>query len=225
MEFVEALFTTRISSAMGGIDQTKSFGYLHSVSNLNFTMLPIIIGAALIIVLFFAAIGLYNKLVKLRNGRENAFANIDVLLKKRHDMIPQLVQTVKGYMDHEADTLIKVTEARAAAMGATTINGKIEAEQTLSRRMGGFMLAVERYPDLKANENFMHLQREISNVESELQGVRFSFNDATRRLNDAVETFPSSVFAGMGGFQREPMFDLGIVERELLDTPPEISFD
>ena len=164
-------------------------------------MTVIIIIVAVVVLLALWAVGIYNSLVKLRNNRENAFANIDVQLKQRHDLIPQLVATVKGYAAHEKELLTRVTEARAAAMNATGINDKIQAENQLSSALAGLKVAVEAYPDLKANQNFLQLQSEISDIENKLAAVRRYFNTATRELNNKVQTFPANILAGMFGFQ------------------------
>ena len=183
-----------------------------------------IIIIAVVVVLVFWAISLYNNLVKLRNNRENAFANVDVQLKQRHDLIPQLVATVKGYATHEREVLQRVTEARTAAMSATTINDKVVAENALSNALAGLKVSLEAYPDLKANQNFLQLQGEISDVENKLAAVRRFFNSATRELNNAVETFPSNLFAKMFGFKREPMFEVPQAERADYDRAPEVKF-
>ena len=175
-------------------------------------------------VLVSGVIGIYNNLVKLRNNRENAFANIDVQLKQRHDLIPQLVATVKGYAEHEKELLTRVTEARAAAMSATGINDKIQAENALSSALAGLKVSLEAYPDLKANQNFLQLQSEISDIENKLAAVRRYFNTATRELNNKVQTFPANILAGMFGFQKEPMFEVPKEERASMDKAPEISF-
>ena len=154
--------------------------------------LLIILGVVVILVVW--GISLYNNLVKLRNNRENAFANIDVQLKQRHDLVPQLVATVKGYAEHEKTVFQRVTEARAAAMGATSINDKVEAENMLTSALAGLKVSLEAYPELKANENFLQLQGEISDIENKLAAVRRFFNSATRELNNAVQTFPSNLF-------------------------------
>ena len=167
---------------------------------------------------------IYNRLVKLRNNRENAFANIDVQLKQRYDLVPQLVATVKGYAAHEQQTLQRLTEARTAAMGATTINDKIAADNALTSALAGLKVQVEAYPELKANQNFMQLQTEIADIENKLAAVRRFFNSATRELNNAVQTFPSNIFASMFGFHREPMFEVPQADRATLDKAPEIKF-
>ena len=185
-------------------------------------MAYLIIGGVLFILVLFA-ISVYNRLVRLRNNREQSFADIDVQLKQRHDLIPQLVEAVRGYMKHEKDLLTEITAARAGAMNAGTIDEKIVAENRLTGALGGLRIAVEAYPDLKANQNFLNLQEEISDVENKLAAVRRFFNAATKELNNAIEVFPANVVAGMFGFKRETMFDLG-TERANLDKAPEIKF-
>lgn len=166
----------------------------------------LIVSIVVIVVLALWIISLYNSLVKLRNNRENAFADIDVQLKQRHDLIPQLVATVKGYAAHEKDTLERVINARNGAMSAHTIDEKIKAENALSSALAGLKITLEAYPDLKANQNFLQLQEEIADLENKLSAVRRYFNSATKELNNAVETFPSNLIAGMFGFRKEIMF-------------------
>lgn len=178
----------------------------------------------IVVLLVVWAISLYNNLVKLRNNRENAFANIDVQLKQRHDLVPQLVATVKGYADHEKAVFQRVTEARAAAMGAKTINEKVKAENELSGALAGLKVSLEAYPELKANQNFLQLQTEVADIENKLASVRRFFNSATRELNNAVQTFPSNIFAKMFGFQKEPMFEIPQEQRATMDKAPEIKF-
>jgi len=169
------------------------------------------------------AVSIYNRLVRLRNNREQAFADIDVQLRQRHDLIPQLVDAVKGYMAHERGVLTEITEARANAMKATTINEKIEAENRLSAALQALRVSVEAYPDLKASQNFMDLQNEISDVENKLAAARRFFNSATKELNVAVETFPSNIIAALFNFKREMMFELG-EQRATIEQPPKIQF-
>lgn len=188
--------------------------------NMSTTLIIIIV--AVVIGIFL--ISLYNKLVAYKNNRENAFADIDVQLKQRHDLIPQLVSSVKGYMEHEAGVLTRVTEARSKAINASTIDGKIAAEQELGSALQGLQIQVEAYPDLKASSNFIQLQNEISDVENKLAASRRYFNSATREFNVAVQSFPSNLIAGMFGFHTEKMFDVGEVERERLDKAPDIKF-
>jgi LemA protein len=186
------------------------------------TALLIAGGVVLLIVFYFISIN--NRLVSLKNNRENAFADIDVQLKQRHDLIPQLLGAVKGYMSHESDVLIRVTEARASAMQARGIDDKIAAEAKLGAAMSAFTLSVEAYPELKASQNFMQLQEEISDIENKLAAVRRYFNSATREFNNAVEQFPSNLVANMKSMKAAPFFDLGTEERKVMDKAPEIKF-
>ncbi len=182
-----------------------------------------IIILGIIVLLVLLAVSLYNRLVRLRNNREQAFADVDVQLKQRHDLIPQLVEAVRGYMKHEREVLTEITEARANAMKATTINEKIAAEQRLSSALDGLKISVEAYPDLKASQNFMDLQNEISDVENKIAAARRFFNSATKELNVATEVFPSNIVATMFNFKRETMFDLG-EQRAVAQEPPKIQF-
>ena len=176
------------------------------------------------IVLALVCISIYNNVVKLRNNRENAFANIDVQLKQRFDLIPQLVATVKGYAAHEKELLEKITQARTAAMSATSINDKIQADQQLSSALAGLKVSVEAYPDLKANQNFLQLQGELADIENKLAATRRFFNSATRELNNAVQTFPGNLLAGIFGFHKEPMYEIQASERVAMETAPKIEF-
>lgn len=187
-------------------------------------MTGLIIAIAVVVLFVIILISAYNRLVRLRNNRENAFADIDVQLRQRHDLIPQLVDAVKGYMTHERELLTEVTNARANAMRAGTINEKIDAESRLSQALGGIQVAVEAYPDLKANQNFLNLQEEISDVENKLAAARRFFNSATKELNVLVQSFPSNIVASIFGFHKEPMFDLGD-RREVMEEPPKVSFE
>jgi LemA protein len=182
----------------------------------------IVLGVLVLIAIWI--ISLYNGLVRLRNRRQNAFADIDVQLRQRHDLIPQLVDTVKGYASHEKELLMKVTEARTAAMSAQSIDDKIVAEQQLSNALAGLKVQVEAYPDLKANQNFLQLQEELSDIENKLAASRRFFNGATTEYNNSVESFPSNLIARNFGFQREIMFDLGTDTRKQMEEPPKIQF-
>ena len=181
----------------------------------------IILIVAAVVVIWVIAI--YNTLVKLKNNRENAFADIDVQLKQRHDLVPQLIGAVKGYMEHERGTLESITNARNKAMGASSINDKIAGEKELSAALSGFSIQVEAYPDLKASSNFMQLQTELSDIENKLAAVRRFFNSATKELNIAVQKFPNVLFASMFGFKEEDMFDLGDT-RAAHEKAPEVKF-
>lgn len=186
--------------------------------------MPVIIVLAILVLIVLWVISLYNGLVRLRNRRQNAFADIDVQLRQRHDLVPQLVETVKGYAGHEKELLIKITEARTAAMSATSIDGKIAAEQQLSAALAGLKVQVEAYPDLKANQNFLQLQEELSDIENKLAASRRFFNGATTEYNNAVESFPGNLVARNFGFAKEVMFDLGTDTRKQMEEPPKIQF-
>jgi LemA protein len=186
--------------------------------------MPVLIVIGILVLIILWVISLYNGLVRLRNRRQNAFADIDVQLRQRHDLVPQLVETVKGYAGHERDLLIKVTEARSAAVAATTIDGKIAAEQQLTTALQGLKVQVEAYPDLKANQNFLQLQEELSDIENKLAASRRFFNGATTEYNNSVESFPGNLIARNFGFKKEVMFDLGTDNRKTMEEPPKIQF-
>ena len=183
-----------------------------------------IIILVVVVLLVIWGVSIYNNLVKLRNNRENAFANIDVQLKQRHDLVPQLVATVKGYAGHEKEVFMRVTEARSAAMSASSIDDKISAENALTSALSGLKVTLEAYPELKANQNFLQLQNELSDIENKLAAVRRFFNSTTRELNNAVQTFPSNLFAGMFGFKKEAMFEIPTEQRTEFDKAPEVKF-
>ena len=182
----------------------------------------IIIAVIALIVLWI--ISIYNNMVRLRNNRENAFSNIDVQLKQRYDLVPQLVSTVKGYATHEKELLERITEARSACLSANSINDKISANNMLSNALNGLKVSVEAYPDLKANHNFMQLQSELSDIENKLAAARRFFNSSTKELNNAVQTFPGNLLAGMFGFHKEPMFEVAQEERATIEKAPTIQF-
>ena len=167
---------------------------------------------------------IYNNLVKLRNNRENAFADIDVQLKQRFDLVPQLVATVQGYATHEKELLENITAARTAGVNASSIDDKIKADEQLTSALAGLKIQVEAYPDLKANQNFMQLQGELADIENKLAAVRRFFNSATRELNNAVQTFPGNIFAGMFGFHKEAMYEIEASQRAAVEKAPEIKF-
>ena len=177
-----------------------------------------------LLIIVFWIVSLYNRLVRLRNRRQNAFADIDVQLRQRHDLVPQLVDTVKGYATHERELLTRITEARTAAMTASGIDDKIKAEQQLSNALAGLKVQVEAYPDLKANQNFLQLQEELSDIENKLAAASRFFNGATTEYNNAVESFPGNLIARNFGFSREIMFDLGTDTRKQMEEPPKIQF-
>ena len=181
----------------------------------------VVIIVAVILVIW--GVSMYNGLVKLRNNRENAFANIDVQLKQRYDLVPQLVSTVKGYASHEKDVLEKVTAARAAAMSATTIDEKVAADKAMSSALSGLKVSLEAYPELKANQNFLQLQTELADIENKLAAARRFFNSTTREFNNACEVFPSNILAGMFNFKRAAMYE-ATENRETLEKAPEVKF-
>jgi LemA protein len=175
-----------------------------------------------ILVLFFlVAIGMYNGLVGKKNMCENSFYTIDVYLKKRADLIPQLVETVKGYMQHEQELLQKLTQLRAEALRAKD-GSKEEVEENISLAMGKLLIVSEKYPDLKANQNFLLLQRTINEMEEQLAAARRTFNAAIKTYNDSVEKFPSNLMANMMGYTRKDFFNIDDV-RELVSKRPEIT--
>jgi LemA protein len=186
-------------------------------------MIIVLFFLAIIVLVILMVVSLYNRLVRLRNNREQAFADVDVQLKQRHDLIPQLVDSVKGYMGHERGVLTAITEARTNAMKATSINEKIEAENKLTTALEGLKVSVEAYPDLKASQNFLQLQNEISDVENKIAAARRFFNSATKELNVATELFPSNLIATLFNFKREPLFELGD-QRAEAEQPPKIQF-
>lgn len=189
-------------------------------------MTAIIVIVAVIALVGFVAVGAYNKLVALDQRADQAFADIDVQLKQRQDLIPNLVETVKGYAGHEKGTLEAVTSARAAAAGATSINDKVAAENMLTGALGKLFAVAEAYPDLKANTNFLELQRELSDIENKLAAARRFFNNAVSEFNAVRAQFPTVLFAGLIGFGTEkPFFEVDATERAALNAaPPTVSF-
>ena len=166
--------------------------------------------AIIIVVLVLAAlvIGIYNQLVKLKNRTEEAWSDIDVQLKRRYNLIPNLVETVKGYAKHEESTLMKVTEARSNAINATNVQEQGAAENMLSGALKSLFAVAESYPDLKANENFLQLQNELVDTEDKIQASRRFYNGMVRDLNTKIESFPSNVIAGMFGFKKREFFEI-----------------
>ena len=180
----------------------------------------------LIVGLGVAGLGvvMYNRLVALRQTTKNAFADIDVQLKQRHDLIPNLVETVKGYAAHESGVFQKVTEARASAMRATTMNEKGVAEAALSSSLTGLFAVAENYPELKANQNFLQLQSDLSDLENKIAAARRFFNNAVAEYNTAIAQFPAVLFAGILGFSAQQPFTLDDAERAATKDAPKVSF-
>jgi len=182
----------------------------------------IVILAIALAALFFAF--LFNRLVALRQAWRRAFADIDVQLKQRHDLIPNLVETVKGYAAHERGVFAAVTEARASAMRATGVADKSAAEGVLSGALGNLFAVAENYPQLKANENFVRLQDELSDVENKIAASRRFMNNAAAEYNTAIQQFPALLFASSLGFMPAEMFELEPAEKAEAKTPPKVSF-
>jgi LemA protein len=171
-------------------------------------MIPLIVILGIVFILVIWLIGIYNALVRLRNQVKNAWSQIDVQLKRRHDLIPNLIETVKGYMKHERETLEKITEYRSQAMNANTVGEKAKAEGLLGGALGQLQVAVEAYPDLKANQNFLSLQEELTSTENKISYARQSYNDQVMFFNNKIQMFPSNIVAGMFNFNEEEFFEL-----------------
>ena len=175
----------------------------------------------IIVLIALAVIGIYNALVRLRNQVDNAWSQIDVQLKRRHDLIPNLVETAKGYMTHERETFEEITKARAAAMGAGNVADAAKAEGALGEALSKFMLVVENYPDLKANQNFLALQEELTSTENKISFARQSYNDQVLGFNNKIQMFPSNIVAGMFSFTARDFFEIeDAAQREV----PKVSF-
>lgn len=181
----------------------------------------VVIGVVAVLVFFFFA--LYNSLVGLRNQVKNSWSQIDVQLKRRHDLIPNLIETAKGYMKHERDTLEAVTKARTSAVeaGGHGVGKQGKAEGELSGILTRFFAVAENYPDLKANQNFLALQEELTTTENKISFARQFYNDGVMHMNNKVQMFPSNLVAGMTGFKVGEFFELEApAEREV----PKVSF-
>ena len=180
----------------------------------------LVIAAGLLLVILYV-IGTYNVLVGLRNQVDNAWSQIDVQLKRRHDLIPNLVETCKGYMKHERGTFEAITNARAQAMGAKTVADAGKAEGALGDALNKFMLVVENYPDLKANQNFLAVQEELSSTENKIAFSRQAYNDQAMFFNNRIQMFPSNIVAGIFSFTKRDFFEVSAAaEREV----PKVSF-
>ena len=178
-------------------------------------MIALIIGGVLVIALLYG-VSIYNRLVKLRNLVQEAWSSIDVMLKKRHDLIPNLVETVKGYATHERETLENVTKARNLAVGADSVEAKEVAEKNLNQAMMNLFAVAEQYPDLKANANFQQLQAELSSIENDIEKSRRYYNGTVRENNTLVESFPSNIIANMYKVEKSKFFELeNIADREV----------
>lgn len=173
----------------------------------------------IIAVLAIVLVGMYNGLIKKKNYVDEAFSGIDVALKKRHDLLPNLIETVKAYMKHEKDLLTKVTELRSRAMNPNlTVDEKVNAENQLGQAVGNLMVAIENYPDIKANTNFMQIQNTMNEVEFELSGARKNYNSKVTDFNNAIEMFPTNIMANFMNLTRRAFFEIPAVERENVDV-------
>ena len=181
----------------------------------------IILGVAVVVVIW--AISVYNGLVAMRQRTNQAFADIDVQLKQRHDLIPNLVETVKGYAAHERGTLEAVIAARNTAVAAPGVEQKVAAENMLTGALGKLFALSEAYPDLKANANFQQLQSDLSDIENKLAASRRFYNNAVQEYNTGIQQFPAALFAGIFGFHERTFFDVG-TDRPQLDQAPSVKF-
>ena len=184
----------------------------------------IIIGLIVLFVLW--VIMIYNGLVALRQRVNQAFSDIDVQTKQRHDLIPNLVETVKGYAAHERGTLEAVVQARNAAVTAQAggVAAQAAAENVLSGALRQLFALSEAYPDLKANQNFQQLQAELSDIENKIAAARRFFNNAVQEYNTGIQQFPAALFAGALGFTQKEFFDVGVDERKVLEQAPQVKF-
>src|SRR6201993_5193390 len=177
----------------------------------------------LIVVVAVWAVMIYNNLVAMAQRTNQAFADIDVQLRQRHDLVPNLVETVKGYAAHERGTLEAVVKARNAAVSAQGPDQKVAAENMLTGALRQLFALAEAYPDLKANTNFLQLQAELTDIENKLAASRRFFNNAVQEYNSGIQQFPAALFAGIFGFTRREFFDVG-EERKALDQAPQVKF-
>ena len=184
---------------------------------MGFTLLPIIV----IVVFLILVIGIYNSLVLLRNRCSNAWAQVDVQLRRRYDLIPNLVETVKGYAKHERETFENVTEARSKAINAGTVKEQGEAENMLTGALKSLFAVVENYPDLKANQNFLMLQEELAGTEGKIAYARQFYNDLVMKFSTKQQVFPSNIIAGMFNFKLRDYFE---IEEPEARAPVEVKF-
>ncbi len=182
-------------------------------------IIALIVGGTLFLLIIF-----YNRLVKLRQNRKNAFSDIDVQLKQRLDLVPQLVSTVKGYAAHESKIFEEVTKMRAKVNPSAGVAERAQAEASLGGSLMNLFAVAENYPDLKADSNFQHLQKELSDIENKIAAARRYFNNSTNEYNTACEQFPSNIIAGMMSLKQEEFFDVPDSQRETIEKAPEIKF-
>ncbi len=171
------------------------------------------------VVVLFAVVFIYNSLIAKKNQVKNIFGTIDALLKKRYDLLPNLIATVKAYMQHEKNLLREITEIRAKAVsGRMSDDEQVELDNKLSKMLGGIMVAVENYPDLKANENFMQLQRTMNELEEQISAARRAYNASVTTFNNAVEMFPTNLAASAMGYRQKKVFEISPEQREDVDA-------
>jgi len=169
----------------------------------------------ILVVVILIPVGFYNALVGRKNQVQNVFASIEALLKKRYDLIPNLIATVKTYMQHEKSTLTEITELRAKATSSQISDDeKVDLNNKISKALGGIMVAVENYPDLKANQNFLQLQASLNEVEEQISAARRAYNAAVTDYNNAIEMFPTNIMASMMNYQRKNVFEITEGERK-----------
>jgi LemA protein len=186
-------------------------------------MLALLVILAIVMVVGLLVVGAYNRLVALRQNVAGAFADIDVQLKQRQDLVPNLVETVKGYAAHERGTLDEVTQARAAAASAGAGEARAQAESALTGALGRLMAVAESYPELKANQNFLQLQSELADLENKIAAARRFFNNAVGEYNASIQRFPAVLIAGATGFTAREFFDVG-GDRAALQSAPQVKF-
>jgi len=184
-------------------------------------LIPFLSLMAVIVVLVTWFVVIYNRLVELRNMKDEGWSGIDVQLKRRSNLIPNLIETVKGYMVHERSVLENITKLRSQTMNAGSVGSKMSAESSLSRILGNLFAVAENYPDLKANQNFIDLQNQLSEIEDEIQMARRYYNGTVRNLNVGIETFPNSVVAGIFSFTTADFYE---TVHESERTVPKIDF-
>jgi len=171
-------------------------------------MVPLLILVAIIVVTLLIVAGMYNGLVQLKVRADNAWSDMDVQMKRRHDLVPNLVETVKGYATHERGTFENVAKYRSAAMAAQSAPDRAQAEGQLTQALRGLLAVAENYPELKANEQFMSLQTQLAGLEDSIQNSRRYYNAVVRDLNTRIQSFPSNIIAGMFGFQQRQFFEI-----------------
>ena len=181
-------------------------------------MIPLAVIGIVVLLTVGWFISVYNTLVKLRNRVQNSWAQIDVQLKRRFDLIPNLVETVKGYAAHEKDVLEKVTQARSMVQSAQSLEQRQQAENMLTNTLRSLFAVAEAYPQLKANQNFIELQRELSDLEAKIAFARQFFNDTTMNYNTEIQSFPNNILAGMFNFQAMPYFQVDEVQRQAVQV-------